>query len=219
MPKPTSSPNLGRSHRREPAPITDWVRKFDNESVRELMLHYRPLLYEIATSHWNRGFQARIDPSDALQLTWTSMTQSVERTSFENRHHFAGFLMKTLNHHLVSLHRSLYAKKRSVAREVPLSEESSGTALATAMDEPNALDRLIDQELARETLHAILRLPRELQRLLRWRFRKGMTYSEIAVMIGRSEHDVRHLIDKCVKAICRDLRTRPIGRGSELSHL
>ncbi len=44
-------------------PITDWVSRFDDESIRELMTHYRPLLYAIARRHWKSEFQARIDPS------------------------------------------------------------------------------------------------------------------------------------------------------------
>jgi DNA-directed RNA polymerase specialized sigma24 family protein len=67
---------------------------------------------------------------------------------------------------------------------------------------------LIEKEFLAEVLQVILQLPRELQRLLRWRFRKGMTYSEIAIRIDRTEDDVRHLVDKCVNDVCRELRNR-----------
>jgi RNA polymerase sigma factor (sigma-70 family) len=187
-------------------PITDWVRKFDDESVRELMTHYRPLLYEIARRRWRRQFQRRMDPSDALQLTWTSIAMSRRKNRFENRDHFMGFLMKTLSHHLVNIHRSLYAQKRSVAREVEPSEASNQPILDVQADDPTALDQLIEQELVVDTLQAMLRLPRELQRLLRWRFRKGMTYGEIAEKIDRTEDDVRRLVEKCVRALCLDLQ-------------
>ena len=187
-------------------PITDWVRRFDDESVRELMIHYRPLLYEIARRRWRRQFQRRMDPSDALQLTWTSMAQSRRKNRFENRDHFMGFLMKTLGNHLVNIHRSLYAQKRSVARETEPNEASRKTVLEVQADDPTALDQLIEQELVIDTLQAMLRLPRELQRLLRWRFRKGMSYGEIAEKIDRTEDDVRRLVEKCVRALCRDLR-------------
>lgn len=187
-------------------PITDWVRRFDDESVRELMTHYRPLLYEIARRRWRREFQRRMDPSDALQLTWTSMAMSRRKNRFENRDHFMGFLMKTLGHHLVNIHRSLYAQKRSVACEVEPNQASQKTMFDVQADDPTALDQLIEQELIVDTLQAMLRLPRELQRLLRWRFRKGMTYGEIAERIDRTEDDVRRLVEKCVRALCRDLK-------------
>jgi RNA polymerase sigma factor (sigma-70 family) len=197
----------GQFHR-ESAPITDWVRKFDDESVRELMEHYRPLLYEIARRHWDRRYQRRIDPSDALQLTWSSIAQTSRRVGFQNRAHFAGFLTRTLAQHLVNIRRSLYAKKRSVAREVDVCETPSEPVLDLAYDDPAVLDTLIEKEFLAEVLQVILQLPRELQRLLRWRFRKGMTYSEIAIRIDRTEDDVRHLVDKCVNDVCRELRNR-----------
>ena len=119
-----------------------------------------------------------------------------------------GFLMKTLGNHLVNIHRSLYAQKRSVAREVVLDESSDRAGMEVATQSENALDQLIELELVADTLRAILGLPRELQRLLRWRFRKGMSYSEIGRKIDRSESEVRHLVDKCLNTICRELRVQ-----------
>lgn len=194
------------TRRRADAPITDWVRKFDDESIRELMEHYRPLLYAIARRHWDPRIQRRVDPSDALQLTWSSMAETSRRIGFKDRAHFTGFLTKTLGNHLVNIRRSLYAKKRSVAREVEPSADSADCEFDFAAVHDDVLDRLIEREFLSETLQAILRLPRELQHLLRWRFRKGLTYSEIAKKIDRTEDDVRHLIDKCVNTVCRDLR-------------
>jgi len=203
-----STPQLekrGQRHR-ENAPITDWVRKFDDASVRELMQHYRPLLYEIARRHWDRRYQRRIDPSDALQLTWSSIAETSRQVGFQNRAHFAGFLTRTLAQHLVNIRRSLYAKKRSVAREVDACETPSDPLVDLASNDPTVLDKVIEKEFLTEVLQVLLRLPRELQRLIRWRFRKGMTYPEIALKIDRTEDDVRHLVDKCVNDICRELR-------------
>jgi RNA polymerase sigma factor (sigma-70 family) len=209
MQDPTSQlENRELDHRHGDAPITDWIRKFDDESVRELMEHYRPLLYEIARRHWDRRYQRRVDPSDALQLTWCSMAETSRRVGFQNRAHFAGFLTRTLAQQLVNIRRSLYAKKRSVAREVDTGETPSQIMVDVACDDPTALENLIEKEFLREVLQVMFALPRELQRLLRWRFRKGMTYPEIAHRIDRTEDDVRHLVDKCVNDVCRELRNR-----------
>lgn len=200
--------------RPQDAPITDWVRKFDDESVRELMEHYRPLLYEIARRQWDRRYQRRIDPSDALQLTWSSITETTRRVDFQNRAHFVGFLTRTLGNHLVNIRRTLYAKKRSVACETEECEGMEHPAVNIADDDPSVLDRLIEKEFLTDVLKALLGMPRELQRLLRWRFRKGMTYSEIALKIDRSESDVRHLVDKCLNGLIRKLGSRERERRS-----
>jgi RNA polymerase sigma factor (sigma-70 family) len=196
----------GRS--RDAAPITDWVTRFDDESVRELMEHYRPLLYEIARRQLDRRIGRRIDPSDALQLTWSSIAESSRRTEFKNRTHFAGFLTKTLGNHLVNIRRSVYADKRSVAREVDCSDTATSHLAEAVRPEQDVLDRMIQREFLSEVLAAILHQPREIQRLLRWRYRKGMTYAAIAERIDRDEDDVRRLVHKCVNSLCRDMQLK-----------
>jgi DNA-directed RNA polymerase specialized sigma24 family protein len=60
------------------------------------------------------------------------------------------------------------------------------------------VERVIEKELAKDTLDA----------LLRWRFRHGMTYREIGEKLGRSEDEVRHLVNYCIKLIRKDLRRK-----------
>jgi RNA polymerase sigma factor (sigma-70 family) len=199
-------------------PITDWVSRFDDESVRELMVHYRPLLSAIVRRHWRSEFQSRMDPSDAVQLTWASIAQASERTQFVNRFQFISFLIKTLNNQIVDIRRSLFAQKRSVAQEAHLSWSTANETLFVAPEEQNALDRLIQQELAQEVLHGFLRLPRELRRMLRWRFRDGMTYAAIAGKIDRKEDDVRYLIKKCIQEIRRGLQIHSSSGDDESSN-
>lgn len=67
------------------------------------------------------------------------------------------------------------------------------------------LDEMIRLELLQDVMSVILKFPRELQRLMRWRFRKGLTYAEIGAKIGRSGDEVRYLVDQCVRDICRQL--------------
>jgi RNA polymerase sigma factor (sigma-70 family) len=150
-----------------------------------------------------------LDPSEALQLTWASVALQAPRVRFVNRYHFLVFLTKTLRNHLISIHRSLYAQKRSVALEVELADGCECNLIDNATDESSVLDKLIEKEFASATLQAMLRLPRELQRSLRWRFRKGMTYSEIAAKIACSESEVRHMIDQCIRSIGREIQQPP----------
>jgi RNA polymerase sigma factor (sigma-70 family) len=205
---PSAARNLER-RLGAPPPVTAWLRKFDEASLQELMLHYRPLLHEIAKRNWNRRYQPRLDPSEALQLTWASVALQAPRVRFVNRYHFMVFLTKTLRNHLISIHRSLYAQKRSVTREIELACVENRNLIDPTTHESSVLDDLIEREFLSATLRAMLRLPRELQRLLRWRFRKGMTCSEIAVKIGCSESEVRHMIDRCIRSIGRELRQQP----------
>jgi RNA polymerase sigma factor (sigma-70 family) len=63
------------------------------------------------------------------------------------------------------------------------------------------LDTLLNPEIC-ERLHASLnQLPRELQRVLRWRFRKGMTYKQIGERLDRTEDDARMLVNRCLARV------------------
>jgi DNA-directed RNA polymerase specialized sigma subunit len=62
--------------------------------------------------------------------------------------------------------------------------------------------------MATDLLKAVLRLPRELQRLLYWRFRREMTYQQIGEKVGRSDVQVRHLVTCCVQQIRKDLQAK-----------
>lgn len=186
-------------------PVTDHVRVFGEEEVRELMRYYRPLLKEIIRRRWDRRMQRRIDPSDALQTTWISVVQGVGSRRFEDRSQFAGFLIRILCNQLENFRRCVFAKKRSVLREQSDGDLIDDGELTDSGLGDEILDRMIREEMIEEVLCAILKLPRELQRLLRWRFRKGMTYAEIAQRLERKEDEVRYLVDQCVKGISRKL--------------
>ena len=191
-----------------PGPITEWVHRFDDESINELMRHYRPLLRAIVARNWNHHFQQRFDPSDAVQLAWTSIATRAPKKNFKDRKHFGAYLVNTLRSQLVDIHRMLFAEKRRVTNEVTFSNAGFAEDFDGITEDIAALDKLIHRELAHDVLQSILRMPRELQRLLRWKFRKGMTDKQIAQKIGSNERKVRTLIRKCVREITYDVRRK-----------
>lgn len=192
----------------DPGPITEWVQRFDDESINELMRHYRPLLRTIVARNWNHHFQQRLDPSDAVQLTWTSIASKASKNNFKDRKHFGAYLIRTLRSQLVDIRRMLFAEKRRVTNEVTFSNAGVADDFNGVTEDLAALDHLIHQELVHDVLQAILRMPRELQRLLRWKFRKGMTYEQIAEKIGSTERKVRTLVQKCVREITYEVRRK-----------
>ena len=60
------------------------------------------------------------------------------------------------------------------------------------------IENLLNQEVCERLHFALNRLPRELQRVLRWRFRKGMTYKQIGEKLDRSDDDVQMLVNRCL---------------------
>jgi RNA polymerase sigma factor (sigma-70 family) len=128
---------------------------------------------------------------------------------FTNRAEFCAYLTRSLCNQLVSYRRYLLvAKKRSVGCEVRSPDPVNMGQAIRSQKSLLPVERVIEKELAKDTLDALLRLPRELQHLMRWRFRHGMTYREIGEKLGRSEDEVRHLVNYCIKLIRKDLRRK-----------
>lgn len=195
------------------APITDWARRLDDDSLMELIRHYQPLLRVLARRNWDKRLKSKVDPSDALQQTWTSISKNAGRTQFKDRRHFYSYLRKVLKNQITDMKRLLLmSRKRSNGVE-DMAFTESDPHLNASFDErhvriPPVLQQIADRELAEHTLRALLRLPRELQRLIRWRFRKQMTYEQIAQRLGRQPDEVRHVVNKCLKNLEKDLRRR-----------
>ncbi len=190
-------------------PITSWLHRFDNDSVLALMNYYRPLLRAIARKKWDRRFQGHVDLSETLHRTWATVALQMPKKQFSNRAEFCAYLTRSLCNQLVSYRRYLLmAKKRSVRREVGAPDPENMVQASPLQPSHIPLERVIQKELAKNTLDAMLHLPRELQHLMRWRFRKGMTYREIGKKMGRSEDEVRHLVNYCIKQVRKDLSRR-----------
>lgn len=98
--------------------VTDCVRSFSDNDLRELMQFYRPLLREIIRRRWDRHLQRRLDPSDAVQSTWISVAKSVGRRSFVDRNEFSSYLIKVLCNQLESFRRMVLAQRRAATRDL-----------------------------------------------------------------------------------------------------
>jgi RNA polymerase sigma factor (sigma-70 family) len=185
--------------------VTDCVRSFSDDDLRELMQFYRPLLREIIRRRWDRRLQRRLDPSDAVQSTWISVAKSVGRRSFVDRNEFSSYLIKVLCNQLESFRRMVLAQRRAATRDLGECDFPFDNLPDVPDEGMDVLDEMIRLELLQDVMSVILKFPRELQRLMRWRFRKGLTYVAIGAKIGRSGDEVRYLVDQCVRDICRQL--------------
>lgn len=188
-------------------PVTDLVQAFDADSIGELMSYYQPLLRQIAQEHWCSKLRRRYGISDAIQNTWVSLTRHSPRRRFDNRHQFTAYIACSLGNQIKSLRRKVSAKKRGTDKETDLGEIPLFDVIADLKD-PNQLDVLIQKEMVCATLAALLKQPREIQRLLRWRFRKGMSYAQIGAKIERNADDVRYLINTCLQEISREVNSK-----------
>lgn len=186
--------------------ITGLLERRDASAVNELMEWYRPLLRALADRNLDAIVRSRIDPSDVVQETCGEVVAGIHRVESKNRKQFWGYLKAALINKIHDVRRRfVLAEKRSVNRENRDFSRTNHFEVWIDQSIEKPLDVLIHDETCRQVLIALGRLPRELQRLLRWRFRKGMTYKEIGQRVSRSEDDVRMLITRCLARVRKEV--------------
>lgn len=192
----------------ERAPISEWLKAKDPRAIDELLTWCRPLLRELAQTNLTEPLAHRVDASDVVQETCKDLAQSLDSVNATNRKQFWVYIRLVLLNNLRDLgRRHLSAQKRSLASEKPLMLEKVSFERWLIDSELQPIEKLIEDERLHRVLHAFSQLPREVQKVVRWRFRKKMTWAAIGLKIGRSEDDIRMYISRCFEKIRRDLES------------
>ena len=143
--------------------------------------------------------RSKMDASDIVQDTCSYLVRAFPDLKATNRLQFVAYVTTVLKHRLEDLRRRfLLSQKRNVYRERPIAGSQLDNESKFADGDMAVLDKLLDQEVCDRLYVALNRLPRELQRVLRWRFRKEMTYQQLGEKLQRSDDDVRMLVKRCL---------------------
>jgi RNA polymerase sigma factor (sigma-70 family) len=189
----------------ESQPITDWASSLDDQDFVKLMEAYRPMLHALAHSLWDPRLNGKCDTSDAIQETWTKIANGRPSSSFANRMQFASYLKTTLFSCIQDAKRRwIISKKRSVNLEADLSTTSLPPN--SSHSKSSVLDQMSRDELSKLVFQAVVRLPDELQELLKWKFQNKESFIEIGERLERNPDAVRYLVRKCIDQIRSDLR-------------
>jgi len=182
-----------------------WNR--DSDALEKLIEWYRPLLHEIAEGMLGKKLAAKVDASDVVQEALDGVSSGFKNHNLQNRSEWKGYLRRVLARRIADVRQHFYrARKRDVRREQIV--DSQHEEIMRSFVDPRAespLDKLISDEFAHKAIQAFKRLPKELRKVLRWRFRKEMTYEEIGNRVGRSPDAVRMLVNRCVLAIRKEI--------------
>ena len=188
------------------ADISELLSRRDPSALEDLISWYRPLLKGMANRDLDRLLRSKIDASDIVQETCRDVARVFPSLRTTNRSQFVAYLSTVLKHKIEDVRRRfLICKKRSIYRERPI--ETIGRNVENRMVDGDdcPIENLLNQEVCERLDFAMGRLPPELQRVLRWRFRKGMTYKQIGGKLDRSDDDVRMLVNRCLARLRSDV--------------
>lgn len=184
---------------RPKADVSELLFRRDSAALEDLITWYRPLLKGMADRNLDLLLRSKMDASDIVQDTCSYLVRAFPDLKATNRLQFVAYVTTVLKHRLEDLRRRfLLSQKRNVYRERTIAGSQLDNESKFADGDMAVLDKLLDQEVCDRLYVALNRLPRELQRVLRWRFRKEMTYQKIGEKLQRSDDDVRMLVKRCL---------------------
>jgi RNA polymerase sigma-70 factor (ECF subfamily) len=158
----------------------------DRAALDELLARHRPLMRRVAEVRMDPALRGRLDPSDVVQEAQLEVAQRMNDFLKRRPMPFALWLRQTTLEHLLRLRRRhLTAERRSVARELPLPEGSSVFLARLALaDDPAALARLVDRELAERVSAAVAALPDADREVLLLRCYEELPNQDAAAVLG-----------------------------------
>jgi RNA polymerase sigma-70 factor (ECF subfamily) len=168
------------------AHLLDQARTGDRQAFERLFGRYRTYLRRVIALRLDPNLRPRVDPSDVVQEThleaYRRLPDFLERRPMP----FRLWLRKTAQERLLVVRRQhLQAARRSVGREVPLSERSS-LLLAQYLRAPglSPSEQADRHELARRVRTALGQLPEADQEVLLMRVFEGLSNMEVGHVLG-----------------------------------
>lgn len=128
-----------------------------------------------------------------------------ERVKFENTEHFYAWLETVALHRLRDAERALRRQKRDVAREVALlgqpCESYPDLVRELAGDDPTPSRAVARNEAVAAVMSSLARLPDNQRKVIRWRFLQGVSFTEIAHRLDKSEDAAYMLCHRGLKML------------------
>ncbi len=173
------------------------------DALNRLFAGVRPYLLKVAAGILPDDMKARFDNEDLVQNTLLEAFVAFSSFRGSTAKEWLSWLLHILRHNAQDMARRGHRSKRSVAREIHA--DGSGTTLGLREDlaftkkTPETI--LIRREEWASVKQAIRELPDSLRRVVRLRFRHGLSCSAIAQRLERSENAVQLLCQRALERI------------------
>ena len=183
------------------AQLLDEARRGDPAPLGTLLELYRNYLTILATAHFHRQLNRRLNPSDLVQETMLAAHRDFEQFRGGSEREFLAWLRQILIH---CLHRAIEvhvkAKKRDLRCEVSIEQVNAAldcsavdfaNVLADPGPSPSAAAR--QQECSVALANQLARLKPDYREVIVLRNLQGLSFDEIALRMNRKAGTVRML--------------------------
>jgi RNA polymerase sigma-70 factor (ECF subfamily) len=174
------------------------ARAGDADSLGRLLARYTNYLTLLARVHLSRRIQAKVDPADLVQDAFLEAHRHIERFRGESEQEFTAWLRQILCARMANVVRHFVGTKgrdirmeRDLAAELDQSSRLLDAGLVAVQSTPS------QQASKRETsvllADALDRLPEDYREAIILRQLEGLSFTEVAERMNRSEDSVQKL--------------------------
>lgn len=175
------------------------LRQGSRDQLGKLLEEFRPYLLAIARQELAPQLAGKVGASDLVQDTLLRGLQHFQTFSGTTREQLAGWLKQILLNRARNAARDFGAEKRDVSRE-----ELVDSRIAVA-SERSPSQEVLSRERQERFEGAMERLADDLRRVIQWRHRENMTFTEIGRRLDRSEDTARRLWVRAIEQLQREL--------------
>lgn len=182
----------------------------DRAALGCLFERFGPFLLQIANEELDPRLRQKAGGSDLVQQTLLEAGQAIDRFQGATPDGFIAWLRRILLNNIANHRRHYHAGKRTVRREVQLSDDGSVAVkldrLAHAVS--SSSNHLCEQEKQSVVSQAFHSLPADYQLVISYRNETKRTFEEIGRLMDRSEDAARKLWARAIEALKTEIDLR-----------
>ena len=188
------------------ADIVEQVRGGDVAALGKYLEAHQLQLLAYFCRRLGPALQAKVEPDDILQETWTEAVRSLTPELPGEREPFS-WLCQLAEHKIIDAHRHHFAaQKRDAGRERSLDQRAGNTQgagfvnlLVNSMTTPSQAFSRNARELRLQT--ALAELSKEQRNAVRMKYVESLPSKQIAAALGKSDAAVRVMLTRTIKQL------------------
>lgn len=180
-------------------------------SIEELLASFRTYLMVMANAELSRDVAVKVAASDIVQETLLEAHADVSQFRGKTQEELLAWLRQILKHNILNAARSYRnTSRRQIARETPISADSSSDAIGAGIADPGPSpgSAVIQSEDEQRLLAALSHLPDTYRIVIELRNRDRLTFAEIGAKIDRSADAARKLWARAIATLRTELHSR-----------
>lgn len=184
----------------------------DREALGSLIAQHRDYVRRVVDARMEPGLHRKLDPSDVVQETLAVVSRRIDDYVTRRPATFRLWLRGTALERLIDARRHHLAQRRSLEREVRISDASS-LALARVFAANGPADRLLRREAAEQVREALAALTPSDREILIMRHAEGLSNAEIAQLLELDSKTASKRYGRALQRLATQLAKRGFSKS------